>query len=93
MGRGHRASTLIVIKSILVFLSILSLSPKYLNKIADDLLIAADKYLVNELKEICIESLKKNLNKENFFKSLIIADKIMRAEKLFDLIVIGRVRI
>jgi speckle-type POZ protein len=53
-----------------------------LAKIAKDLIYAAEKYEVNQLKEKCIEELVKNVSEENVIETLIIADRISGTEKL-----------
>lgn len=52
--------------------------------IAYDLIYAADKYQITELKEICIESLIASLSQENVLRSLMIAELISGTENLFD---------
>jgi speckle-type POZ protein len=47
-----------------------------------DLIYAAEKYEVNQLKEICIDELAKNVSEENVIETLIIADQISGIEKL-----------
>jgi speckle-type POZ protein len=53
-----------------------------LKEIAKDLIYAAEKYEVNQLKEICIEELSKNVSDENVIELLIIADRISGTEEL-----------
>ena len=61
----------------------------YTNKIEDidevssELVYAAEKYQLLELKQICVENIIENLSKENVVKSFIIADHI-NTEKLFE---------
>jgi speckle-type POZ protein len=50
--------------------------------VSNDLLYAAEKYEVNQLKEICIEELAANVSAENVIETLILADRINGAEKL-----------
>jgi kelch-like protein 2/3 len=49
---------------------------------AKSLIFAADKYEVNQLKEICIDELVKKVSEENVVETLIIADRISGTEKL-----------
>ncbi|XP_053598186.1 speckle-type POZ protein B [Microplitis demolitor] len=46
-----------------------------LNDIAEDLLTAADKYQIQTLKQMCVESLCLSLNIENAAKLLLLADR------------------
>lgn len=55
-----------------------------LRKIAHSLIYAADKYLIKELKEICVESLADNLSKENVLSTLIIAKEIRGSDSFVD---------
>jgi hypothetical protein len=55
-----------------------------LKTIAKDLIYAAEKYEVLELKEICIEELAKNVSDENVIETLIIADQISGTQKLIE---------
>lgn len=56
-----------------------------LDVIAADLISAAEKYELDGLKEICIESLIKTLSVENVLKYLTIADRLGASKKLFNL--------
>lgn len=47
-----------------------------LDKIAHDLIYAADKYQIDELKTICSDSLIMNLSADNVLQSLIIAEQL-----------------
>ncbi|XP_065203506.1 speckle-type POZ protein B-like [Planococcus citri] len=62
-----------------------------LDKLADDLLIAADKYDIDHLKKICVESIySKSLCVENALNTLILADQYDANElksKVIDFIV------
>jgi speckle-type POZ protein len=49
-----------------------------------DLIYAAEKYEVNQLKEICIEELAANVSEENVIETLIIADQVSGTEKLIE---------
>jgi kelch-like protein 2/3 len=55
---------------------------KDLKENAKDLIYAAEKYEVNQLKEICIEELAKNVTEENVVESLAIADQVSGTQKL-----------
>lgn len=55
-----------------------------LNKIDYDLIFAAEKYQLDELKEICIDSMIAQLSSENVLKFAVIADHISKASKLFN---------
>ncbi|XP_065203934.1 speckle-type POZ protein B-like [Planococcus citri] len=47
-----------------------------LDELAEDLLIAADRFDMNDLKRICVESIyKKSLSVDNALKILILADR------------------
>ncbi|XP_065205257.1 speckle-type POZ protein B-like [Planococcus citri] len=62
-----------------------------LDKLADDLLIAADKYDIGHLKKVCVESIySKSLCVENALNTLILADQYDANElksKVIDFIV------
>ena len=49
---------------------------------ATDLIFAAEKYEVLELKEICIDRLISDLSDENVIETLIIADRVSGTERL-----------
>lgn len=51
--------------------------------VAHDLIIAADEYNMNELKNICVENLIASLRPENALRSLIIAENISGTGNLF----------
>ena len=50
-------------------------APKYAADLTMDLLAAADKYCVDDLKMICERSINSNLNGENVIDALIMAEK------------------
>jgi speckle-type POZ protein len=52
--------------------------------IASSLIFAAEKYELEKLKKICIESMIENLSKENVIECLLITEKIPRCEKLYE---------
>lgn len=60
----------------------------YSNKVDnfDDpvLVFAAEKYQLEELKQLCIENLQKTLSVKNVVESLVISDKISNAKKLYE---------
>jgi hypothetical protein len=49
---------------------------------AKNLIYAAEKYEVNQLKEMCIEELAANVSEENVIETLAIADQVSGTEKL-----------
>lgn len=53
-----------------------------LEEIAKDLIFAAEKYQIPQLKEKCIDQLVSKLAKENVLDALIIADRVSDSEKL-----------
>lgn len=55
-----------------------------LDKIAKDLIYAADKYHLLELKKMCIASIVASLTVENVLKSLEIADDVSEADMLLE---------
>lgn len=55
-----------------------------LDDIVVDLIYAADKYQIQELKEICIDSLIANLDQRTVLDSLITAEEISGCKNLFD---------
>ncbi|XP_065203503.1 speckle-type POZ protein B-like [Planococcus citri] len=58
-----------------------------LDKLADDLLIAADKYDIGHLKKVCVESIySKSLCVENALNTLILADQY-NANKLKSMVI------
>jgi speckle-type POZ protein len=52
--------------------------------IARSLVFAAEKYELEKLKKICIESMIENLSKDNAIRSLLITEKIPGCEKLYE---------
>lgn len=56
---------------------------KYFGDIAEELIFAADKYNLHELKHICKEKIIEKLSKDNVIQALLISDKISGCEKLF----------
>lgn len=54
------------------------------DEIALDLIRAADKYLLDDLKEFCVKGLVRQLTSDNILKMLTICDKISKTEKLFN---------
>jgi hypothetical protein len=55
-----------------------------MDKIARDLIFAAEKYQLDELKEMCKENILMNLSDINVVEVLQIADKIPDCESLFE---------
>lgn len=51
---------------------------------ANDLIFAAEKYEVEGLKKICMESIISSMCKENVIENLKIADRISSSETLFN---------
>jgi len=49
--------------------------PTDLDEIAGSLLVVADRFLVEPLKQICAQSLLKNLNRDNLRESMLLAHK------------------
>lgn len=54
-----------------------------LNAIAEQLVYAAEKYQLDDLKEICLDSLVTSVSVDNVVDYLIIANEISAANKLF----------
>lgn len=55
-----------------------------LPKIAYDLIRAADKYDIKELKKICLDHIRSNLSAETLVETLVILDLFGEAGMLFD---------
>jgi speckle-type POZ protein len=55
-----------------------------LKEIASELILAAEKYEVNGLKEICIDSLIENMSTKKVVKSLLLSNRVSFAENLFN---------
>lgn len=54
-----------------------------LPSIAHKLIYAADKYQVEELKNICVDAIKSSLSIENVLESLVVAERITGTKNLF----------
>lgn len=89
-GSAAKANSNIVIKDIdsktmKQFLRFVYYLPiENLNEMAHELIYAAEKYQIKELKEVCVESVIKSLNKDNVLRSVSIAEQISDTEKLFE---------
>lgn len=55
-----------------------------LDEIASDLIYAAEKYDLDGLKKICIDSMIKTLSVENVIQALVIAECVSESRKLFE---------
>lgn len=55
-----------------------------IKKIVRDLIFAAEKYEMEGLKKMCIESLIASLTTENVLQSLLLAERISQGTKLFE---------
>jgi speckle-type POZ protein len=55
-----------------------------LESIARDLVFAAEKYEIDGLKKICMESLHASISTENVVQTLKIADRVSESENLFN---------
>lgn len=53
-----------------------------LDVIANELVFAAEKYLLGQLKKICIDSIVNTLDLSNVLQALIASDRLTNAEKL-----------
>lgn len=54
-----------------------------LDEIAQDLIFGAEKYDLEDLKEICVDSMIKTLTVKNVIQSVVIADSVSGGKKLF----------
>lgn len=59
-------------------------SVENLDKLASELIFAADKYQLEELKKLCVSSLVGSTTAENALKNLLISNQISGSKKLFD---------
>jgi uncharacterized protein Yka (UPF0111/DUF47 family) len=55
-----------------------------MEELAGELIYAAERYEVDELKDKCIKELFKNVSEENVVDMLIIADQISGSDKLLN---------
>jgi speckle-type POZ protein len=55
-----------------------------LDGISRDLIYAAEKYQLEGLKKICLNSIIKSLSNNNIVESLIISDRVTKSTKLFN---------
>lgn len=55
-----------------------------LKEMSQTLIFAAEKYELEELKELCIDSLIASLTTGNVFETLLIADRVSKGEKFFE---------
>lgn len=55
-----------------------------LKEIAQDLIFAAEKYELDDLKETCIDSLIESLTTENVWQLLVVSDRVSKAERFFE---------
>jgi speckle-type POZ protein len=53
-----------------------------LQEVANDLIFAAEKYKIQQLKELCIDHIISQLTRENVVDALIIADRVSKTKKL-----------
>jgi len=72
-----------VFKGLLQFLYS-GLPPAYLDEIAMDLIVAADKYSCEEMVDISAAYISKNLNSDNVIDALLVADKINHEDLMKD---------
>lgn len=54
-----------------------------LNEVVSDLLIAADKYQIAELKTICVDHITENLSQDNVVDVLVMTDPMSDVDKMF----------
>lgn len=54
-----------------------------LDNIANVLVYAAEKYQLEMLKELCLESIIKNLKVKNLTEALLVSDRVSNASKLY----------
>lgn len=54
-----------------------------MDKIARDLVFAAEKYQLDMLKEMCLENIRKNLKVRNLTCAFLISDRVSNASKLY----------
>jgi speckle-type POZ protein len=55
-----------------------------LNEVAGDLIVAADKYQIDKLVEICIQNIIESLSTENVLQYLVLSQRVNNAVKLFE---------
>lgn len=55
---------------------------KNLSSLACELVFAAEKYQIDGLKELCLDSITKTLSTENTLQALLAADRLTKSEKL-----------
>lgn len=53
-----------------------------LSAIANELAFAAEKYQLDELKELCFDTIIETLSTENVLQTLLAADRLTYSEKL-----------
>lgn len=70
----------VVMREVLRF--IYSNEVENLSAIVNELVFAAEKYQLEGLKELCVDSIIEALNTENVFQSLMAADRLTKAEEL-----------
>lgn len=63
---------------------IYSKQTKNLHDVVWDLVVAAEKYSIDELKVLCIDHVISNLSKETIFQALDLADRMPNLEQLFE---------
>jgi speckle-type POZ protein len=55
-----------------------------LDEMANDLIFAAEKYEVQQLKELCIDHIISKLTRENVLDALIIADRVNNTDNILN---------
>ena len=55
-----------------------------MSKLVHDLINAAEKYQLEELKDLCLGPIISSLTVDNAVKSLLIADRVSNTKNLFD---------
>lgn len=70
----------VVMKEVLRF--IYSNEVENLDAIANELVFAAEKYQIDDLKKMCLDNIIKTLNTENVLQTLVAADLLTKSEKL-----------
>lgn len=70
----------IIMKEVLRF--IYSNEVESLNLIACELVFAAEKYQLDDLKALCIDSIMESLSIQNVLNALLASDRLTKSEKL-----------
>jgi speckle-type POZ protein len=55
-----------------------------LEEIADELIVAADKYQIEQLKSLCIENLIEETDAENVCQMILLSQRVSNATNLFE---------